>query len=198
LALKRFSNFACRKPLRELTVKALKPELVGDHVREVSAVGKGASRRRPRGGKLRSHIPSVYREVKKSARFSDLDNPTTTSDANQSIKMKTPKFFELIGSSKGGKTDPRFRLYVELTDKDQDFWESQALGTPEGRAQLNALRAGLLEMLPKDTELSEAPVATFFGPSLSGVANRLEALEEFCTCRAGRLNLEQRSRSNPA
>jgi len=49
--------------------------------------------------------------------------------------MKTPKFFELIGSSKEGQTDPRFRVYVELTDKDREFWESQALGTPEGRAQ---------------------------------------------------------------
>jgi hypothetical protein len=38
--------------------------------------------------------------------------------------MKTPKFFELIGSSKE-RTDPQFRLYVELTDKDEDFWESQ-------------------------------------------------------------------------
>jgi len=41
--------------------------------------------------------------------------------------MKTPKFFELIGSSKGDTSDPRFRVFVELTDK--DFWESQALGT---------------------------------------------------------------------
>jgi hypothetical protein len=88
--------------------------------------------------------------------------------------MKTPKFFELIGSSKGGKTDPRFRLYVELTDKDKDFWESQALGAPEGRAQLNALRAGLLEMLPKDTELSEAPVATFFEEETDTILSKAE------------------------
>jgi hypothetical protein len=48
--------------------------------------------------------------------------------------MKTPKFFELIGSSKGGASDPRFRVFVKLADKDKDFWESQALGTAEGRA----------------------------------------------------------------
>jgi len=38
----------------------------------------------------------------------------------------------------------------------------------------------------------------FFGTSLSGVANRLVALEEFWTCRAAQLNLEQRASSNPA
>jgi hypothetical protein len=65
-------------------------------------------------------------------------------------------------SSKGGKKDLRFRIYVELTDKDHKFWEDQALGTPEGRTQLAALRSGLLEVLPRDTELSEAPTATFF------------------------------------
>jgi hypothetical protein len=31
-------------------------------------------------------------------------------------------------------SDPRFRVFVELTDKDRDFWESQALGTAEGKA----------------------------------------------------------------
>ena len=36
------------------------------------------------------------------------------------------------------------------------------------------------------------------GTSLSGVANRLVALEEFWTCRAAQLNLEQRASSNPA
>ena len=56
--------------------------------------------------------------------------------------MKTPKFFELIASSKEGETDPRFRVFVELTDKDQDFWESQALGTPAGRDQRAAWLAG--------------------------------------------------------
>ncbi len=76
--------------------------------------------------------------------------------------MKTPKFFELIGSSKEGQTDPRFRVYVELTDKDREFWESQALGTPEGRAQMTALRKALMEVLPSETELSAAPVSTFF------------------------------------
>src|SRR5262249_25163267 len=35
------------------------------------------------------------------------------------------------------------------------------------------------------------------GSSLSGVANRLVRLEEFWTCRAGQLNLEQRSSNNP-
>jgi hypothetical protein len=82
--------------------------------------------------------------------------------ANWSINVKIPKFFELIGSSKEGQTEPRFRVYVELTDKDEHFWESQALGTPEGRAQMTALRTGLLEILPKGTELSAAPVTTFF------------------------------------
>ena len=62
--------------------------------------------------------------------------------------MKTPKFFELIGSSKGDSSDPRFRVFVELADKDKNFWESQALGTAEGRAQMTALRTGLMEVLP--------------------------------------------------
>ena len=75
--------------------------------------------------------------------------------------MKTPKFFELIGSFKG-ESDPRFRVFVELADKDKDFWESQSLGTAEGRAQMTALRTGLMEVLPSETELSAAPVATFF------------------------------------
>ena len=48
--------------------------------------------------------------------------------------MKTPKFFELIRSSNGDSSDPRFRVFVELTDKDRDFWEGQALGTAEGKA----------------------------------------------------------------
>ena len=74
--------------------------------------------------------------------------------------MKTPKFFELIGSSKE-KNDPQFRLYIELTDKDEGFWESQRLGTPEAAARMAALRKSLLEVLPTDTELSTVPVATF-------------------------------------
>jgi hypothetical protein len=73
-----------------------------------------------------------------------------------------PKFFELIASSKEGPTGPRFRVFVELTEEDKDFWESQSLGTPQGRAQMAAIRSGLSEVLPKETELSEAPVATFF------------------------------------
>ena len=68
--------------------------------------------------------------------------------------MKTPKFFELIGSFKGDSSDPHFRVFVELADKDKDFWESQALGTAEGRAQMTALRTGLMEVLPSETELS--------------------------------------------
>ena len=76
--------------------------------------------------------------------------------------MKTPKFLELIGSSQGKSSDPRFRVFVKLTDQDKDFWESQALGTTEGRAQMTALRTGLMEVLPNETELSAAPVATFF------------------------------------
>jgi hypothetical protein len=74
--------------------------------------------------------------------------------------MNTPKFFELLASAKGA--EERFSVFVELTDKDQDFGESQKLGTPEGRDQMNALRNGLLEVLPIGTELSPAPVATFF------------------------------------
>jgi hypothetical protein len=76
--------------------------------------------------------------------------------------MNTPKFFELIASSKGESSDPHFRVFVELGDKDKNFWESQALGTAEGRAQMTALRNALKEVLPSETELSEAPVATFF------------------------------------
>jgi hypothetical protein len=37
-----------------------------------------------------------------------------------------------------------------------------ALGTAEGRAQMTALRTGLMEVLTSETELSAAPVATFF------------------------------------
>ena len=76
--------------------------------------------------------------------------------------MKTPKFFELIASSKEGETDPNFRVYVELTEEDKGFWESQSLGTPQGRAQMAAIRDSLTEVLPKETEFSVAPVASFF------------------------------------
>jgi hypothetical protein len=38
--------------------------------------------------------------------------------------MKTPKFFELIGSSKEESSDPRFRVFVELTDTDEDLGKS--------------------------------------------------------------------------
>jgi hypothetical protein len=89
-------------------------------------------------------------------------------------EMKTPKFFELIGSSKEGKTDPRFRVYVELTDNDRDFWESQALGSPEGRAQMTALRKGLMEVLPSETELSAAPVSTFFEGDAGTIISQAE------------------------
>jgi hypothetical protein len=88
--------------------------------------------------------------------------------------MKTPKFFELIGSSKEGQTDPRFRVYVELTDQDAGFWESQALGTPEGRAQMTALRKGLTEVLPSETELSAAPVSTFFEGDAEKIISQAE------------------------
>jgi hypothetical protein len=90
------------------------------------------------------------------------------------IKVKMPKFFELIGSSKEGQTEPRFRVYVELTEKDKDFWERQALGTSEGRAQMAALRDGLLEVLPKQTELSAAPVATTFEYDADAVIGKAE------------------------
>jgi hypothetical protein len=85
-----------------------------------------------------------------------------------------PKLFEIIGSSKEGQTEPKFRVYVELTDKDKDFWESQALGRPEGRAQMKALRTGLLEVLPKGTELSAAPVATYFEQDIDPVIAKAE------------------------
>ena len=88
--------------------------------------------------------------------------------------MKTPKFFELIGSSKGGSSDPRFRVFVELADKDKNFWESQSLGTPEGRAQMTALRTGLMEVLPSETELSAAPVATFFEGDAENIIAKAE------------------------
>ena len=90
--------------------------------------------------------------------------------------MNTPKFFELIGSSKGKSSDPRFRVFVELTDKDKDFWESQALGTVEGRAQMTALRTGLMEVLPNETELSAAPVATFFEGDAGAIIAKAEPI----------------------
>jgi hypothetical protein len=71
--------------------------------------------------------------------------------------MKTPKFFELIGSFKGESSDPHFRVFVELADKDKDFWESQALGTAEGRAQMTALRTGLMEVLPSEPSFRRRP-----------------------------------------
>ena len=87
-------------------------------------------------------------------------------------EMNTPKYFELIGSSKGESSDPRFRVFVELADKDKDFWESQARGTAQGRDQMSALRTGLIEVLPSETELSAAPVATFFeGDAEAIIAN---------------------------
>ncbi len=49
--------------------------------------------------------------------------------------MNTPKFFALVASSKEKSSDPRFRVFVELGDKDNNFWESQVLATAEGRAQ---------------------------------------------------------------
>jgi hypothetical protein len=85
-----------------------------------------------------------------------------------------PKFFELIASPKEGQAEPRFRVYVELTDEDKDFWESQSLGTPQGRAQMAALRSSLSEVLPKETELSEAPVATFFENDADTVMSKAE------------------------
>ena len=90
--------------------------------------------------------------------------------------MKTPKFFELIGASKGDSSDPRFRVFVELADKDKDFWESQVLGTAEGRAQMTALCTGLKEVLPSETELSEAPVATFFEGDAEAIIEKAEPI----------------------
>ncbi len=88
--------------------------------------------------------------------------------------MNTPKFFALIASSKEKSSDPRFRVFVELGDKDKDFWESQVLGTAEGRAQMTALRNGLKEVLPSGTELSEAPVATFFEGDAEAIIEKAE------------------------
>jgi hypothetical protein len=90
--------------------------------------------------------------------------------------MKTPKFFELIASSKEKSSDPQFRVFVELGDKDKDFWKSQALGAVEGRAQMTALRAGLKEVLPSETELSEAPVATFFEGDAEAIIAKAEPI----------------------
>ena len=90
--------------------------------------------------------------------------------------MKTPKVFELIASSKEKSSDPRYRIFVELGDKDKDFWESQALGTAEGRAQMTALRTGLTEVLPSKTELSEAPVATFFEDEVEAIIAEAEPI----------------------
>ena len=90
--------------------------------------------------------------------------------------MNTPKFFALIASSKEKSSDPRFRVFVELGDKDKDFWESQVLGTAEGRAQMTALRTGLKEVLPSETELSEAPVATFFEGDAEAIIEKAEPI----------------------
>ena len=90
--------------------------------------------------------------------------------------MNTPKFFALIASSKEKSSDPRFRVFVELGDKDKDFWESQVLGSAEGRSQMTALRNGLKEVLPSETELSEAPVATFFEGDAEVVIEKAEPI----------------------
>jgi hypothetical protein len=90
--------------------------------------------------------------------------------------MNTPKFFALIASSKEKSSDPRFRVFVELGDKDKDFWESQVLGTAEGRAQMTDLRNGLKEVLPGGTELSEAPVATFFEGDAEAIIEKAEPI----------------------
>jgi hypothetical protein len=90
--------------------------------------------------------------------------------------MNTPKFFALIASSKEKSSDPRFRVFVELGDKDKDFWESQVLGTAEGRAQMTDLRNGLKEVLPGGTELSEAPVATFFEGDAEAIIEKTEPI----------------------
>jgi hypothetical protein len=90
--------------------------------------------------------------------------------------MNTPKFFALIASSKEKSSDPRFRVFVELGDKDKDFWESQVLGTAEGRAQMTALRNGLKEVLTGGTELSEAPIATFFEGDAEAIIEKAEPI----------------------
>jgi hypothetical protein len=90
--------------------------------------------------------------------------------------MKTPKFFALIASSKEKSSDPRFRVFVELEEKDKDFWENHALGTAEGREQMTALRTGLKEVLPSETELSEAPVATFFEGDAEAIIEKSEPI----------------------
>src|ERR1700739_3426776 len=90
--------------------------------------------------------------------------------------MNTPKFFELIASSRPKSSDPQFRVFVELGEKDQDFWESQSLGTPAGRAQMTALRTGLKEVLPSGTELSDAPVATFFENDAESIIAKAEPI----------------------
>ena len=90
--------------------------------------------------------------------------------------MNTPKFFALIASSKEKSSDPRYRVFVELGDKDKDFWESQVLGTAEGRAQMTDLRNGLKEVLPGGTELSEAPVATFFEGDAEAIIEKAEPI----------------------
>ena len=90
--------------------------------------------------------------------------------------MNTPKFFALIASSKEKSSDPRFRVFVELVDQDKDFWESQVLGTAEGREQMTALRTGLKEVLPSGSELSEAPVATFFEGDAEAIIEKAEPI----------------------
>jgi hypothetical protein len=81
-----------------------------------------------------------------------------------------------VASSRPKSSDPQFRVFVELGEKDKDFWESQVLGTPAGRAQLTALRTGLKEVLPSGTELSDAPVVTFFEDDAESIIAKAEPI----------------------
>jgi len=77
-----------------------------------------------------------------------------------------------VASSRPKSSDPQFRVFVELGEKDKDFWESQVLGTPAGRAQLTALK----EVLPSGTELSDAPVVTFFEDDAESIIAKAEPI----------------------
>ena len=63
-----------------------------------------------------------------------------------------------------------------LGTKTKTFGKVRLFGTAEGRAQMTALRAGLTEVLPSKTELSEAPVATFFESDVEAIMGKAEPI----------------------
>jgi acetyltransferase len=122
----------------------------------------------------------------------------------------------------GSVTDPQLGPMVVFGAGGQlvEIVKDRALGLPPLNATLakrlieqcriSKALEGVRGRRPIDLDSLEAVLIRFshlvaeqrrikeIGTSLSGVANRLVALEEFWTCRAAQLNLEQRASSNPA